>query len=256
MVRNIVANLKAYTQDDPSFQLQHLTYRAERFERAILKLRSKALPPSALRPLKGNASSISLGPFSALPLEVLWSIFSEFSIPIIQSFKATNSLARSMVCAAPQYMSIMRFAPQIVTMLYHTHLELAFPIGRIHETLTQAKCEGCARFAAYVFIPGLQRCCQRCARYDDNFQPILLGDAVSDYGITYERVMGLPWMLTCLSKDRGHQRSGKPLANRPKRAIVSKAEAQVRESPSHVIRFFVTFPSIIEDFLLPVQRSL
>ena len=256
MLRDIVADLKAYTQDDPSFQLQHLTYRAERFERCILNIGSKARSPSAIKPPKDNVSSVSIGPFATLPLEILWGIFSEFSIPNIQNYKGTNSFAYSMVCAAPQYMSIMRFAPQLVTMLYHTRLELAFPTGRIYETLTQAKCEGCARFAAYVFIPGLQRCCQRCARYDDNFQPILLGDAVSDYGITYERVMGLPWMLTCLSKDRGHQRSGKPLANRPKRAIVSKAEAQVHEFPSHVIRFFVTLPSITEDFLLPVQRSL
>jgi len=224
-VQKIITDMDSGGPDDPSFLLQHLTYRRESFDEHVCNTFPAKTPLSALRPFDGNHGGVSMGALEALPLEVLWAIFSYLTIPALESLKRTNSRASLILSTSPQYKSIMTYAPQLVKALYETRLHQCFPIGRVHNAFTQARCIGCGSFAAYIFLPGLQRCCQRCVYYDPEFMPLTCGIQYRDDDISLASMTKLPAMWTtseeCL-KVSGHFGTIKG-----KMALISKAEARV-----------------------------
>lgn len=152
--------------------LQHFSYRSRAFEQGIFKTTMSRKHPRALRALDGNREGLSLGSLEPLPLEVLYEIFSHLSIPDVRSLKATNSRGHLMATSDTRYTSVVTHAPGFIAALYNTGLQNAFTIGRIHTALTRSTCTVCNKFAGYLDLPRLQRCCQRCAMYDDSLQPL------------------------------------------------------------------------------------
>ncbi len=142
-----------------------------------------------------SEESPSLGALEQ-PVEVIQSIVSELSLRDLQNFKAVNSRARSMVLSSHKYRNVITYAPEVVSALYRTELDSAFPLIRIHDVLTQARCAICNRFGGYVFLPGLQRCCERCACYDPELIPIRLSTATEDDRTSVREFRGhVPMML-------------------------------------------------------------
>ena len=132
-----------------------------------------------LEGLQVSEESFSLGALEQ-PVEIIQSIISELSLRDLQNFKAVNSRARSMVVWNQKYRNVITCAPEVVSALYKTELDSAFPLTYIHNVLTHDRCVVCNRFGGYVFLPGLQRCCERCARYDPELIPISLRDPTKD----------------------------------------------------------------------------
>ena len=128
-----------------------------------------------LKGLEVSEQSFSLGALEQ-PVEIIQSIISELSLRDLQNYKAVNSRARSMVVWNQKYRNVITYAPEVVCALYKTDLDSAFTLNHIHDVLTHDRCVLCNRFGGYVFLPGLQRCCERCARYDPELIPISLGD--------------------------------------------------------------------------------
>lgn len=171
--RDAVTALQHQGRSSPDFMLQHLSYRSRAFEQGIFQTTISRKHPRALRTLDGNRDGLSLGSLEPLPLEVLYEIFSYLSIPDVRSFKATNSRGHLMATSDTRYSSVVTHAPGFIAALYITGLQNAFTIGRIYTALTRPTCTVCNKFAGYLDLPGLQRCCQRCAMYDNDLQPLL-----------------------------------------------------------------------------------
>lgn len=255
-IRHVVSDLEAYGPNSPEFLLQHLTYRSKVFDESLFNIKARTITSSSgPRTFNGDRNNLSLGYLEVLPLEVLWIIFSQLSIPELVNFKATNSHARQAVSTSAQSYCISTYAPQLIAALYNRNLSSAFPVGRIYEALIQAECSACGRFAGYILLPGLQRCCQRCAAYDKEFWPITLEAAKAKHAIPQDLVPKLPRMresrkhipshyedypLYPISNDgylSDHDESDHEDTPRPNKpffdnhyTLVSKAEARVRVS--------------------------
>ena len=154
-----------------------------------------------LEGLEVSGESRSLGVLEQ-PVEIFQSIVSELSLRDLQNFKAVNCRARSMVVSNYKYRNVITYAPEVVTALYKTNLDSAFPLIRIHDVLTQDRCAGCNRFGAYVFLPGLQRCCERCARYHPELIPIRLSTANKEDTTSIQTFRGhIPMMLWAVGSE-------------------------------------------------------
>lgn len=154
-----------------------------------------------LEGLEVSGESPSLGALEQ-PVEIFQSIISELSLRDLQNFKAVNSRARSMVVSSHKYRNVITYAPEVVSALYKTELDSAFPLIHIHDVLTQDRCAGCNRFGAYVFLPGLQRCCERCARYHPELIPIRLSTTEEDDQTSIQRFRGhVPMMLWAIGNE-------------------------------------------------------
>lgn len=196
--RDAVAALNADGPENPDFMLQHLSYRSRGFEQLTFRPPISRKAPPALRPRDGNASGLSLGRLDSLPLEVLYGIFSYLSIPDLRSFKATNSRGHLMVSSDTRYSrlsTIVTHAPGLIAALNNTGLLSTFTIGQIHNALTRSTCSICNSFAGYIFLPGLQRCCQRCAMYDADMWVNTFETAVHSYQIPRKAAEAMPRML-------------------------------------------------------------
>ena len=164
-----------------------------------LTVELKATPSSrktpAVHALEGSEHSQESPALGALeqPVETIHNIISQLSLRDLRNFKAVNSRARSMVVSSYQYRNVITHASEVVSALYRTELDTIFPLTCIYDVLTQDRCAVCHRFGGYVFLPGLQRCCERCARYDPELIPIRSGTATK----CLVRISGLqiPMML-------------------------------------------------------------
>ena len=154
-----------------------------------------------LEGLEVSEGSPSLGALEQ-PVEIFQNIISELSLRDLQNFKAVNSRARSMVVSSHKYRNVITYAPEVITALYKTDLDSAFTLIHIHDVLTQARCASCNRFGGYVFLPGLQRCCERCARYHPEFIPIRLSTVEKDDRNSIRRFRGhVPMMLWAVGNE-------------------------------------------------------
>ena len=145
--------------------------------------------------LEVSEESPSLGALEQ-PVEIIQNILSELSLRDLRNFKAVNSRARSMVVSNWKYRNVITYASEMVSALYKTELVSTFPLIRIHDVLTQARCVVCNRFGGYVSLPGLQRCCERCARYDPELIPIRLDSSLKDHRTLVRKARGhVPMLL-------------------------------------------------------------
>ena len=185
-----------------------------------------------LKGLEVSEESPSLGALEQ-PMEIIQNIVSELSLRDLQNLKAVNSRARSMVVSSHKYRNVITYAPEVVTALYKTELDSAFPLIHIHDVLTQARCAVCNRFGGYVSLPGLQRCCERCARYHPELIPISLSTAKKDDATSIRKFRGhVPMMLWAvgneminLSQSRFNIFSTKPETPTENVYLVSSADA-------------------------------
>lgn len=109
-----------------------------------------------------------------------------------------------MISSDARYSSTVTYAPGLIAALYKTGLQSAFSINRIYAVLTQPTCTVCNRFGGYVFLPGLQRCCQRCALNDFDLTPITLPNAHLEYKINTKSAINIPKMLVSSDNYKGH----------------------------------------------------
>ena len=194
--QRLIADLQTHGIDSPDFLLHHLTLREKYVDESLFNIKATTTQrPLSLDSFQDGHDGISLGHLESLPLEVLWAIFAVLAFPDLTNFKAANSRAHEAVSTSAQYYCVSTYAPQLTAALYNRGLSSAFPISHIFETLTQAKCSACGRFAGYVLLPGLQRCCQRCAFYDKEFWPVDKPTAITKHGIPKESIEKLPKML-------------------------------------------------------------
>ena len=171
-------------------------------------------------PRDKEPSSGALG----LPPEILRMVFTLLSFHDLQNVKAVNTHIRAHVVAIPEYKRIAVHAPALLSALWRTKLSQYFTLCRIHSVLISSQCTLCDQIASYVFLPGLQRCCQRCAEYDMDFMPISQDTAKKQYGVKNNDMKLLPKLLS-----RGgifSSSTGKPRNHKGKRKLVSRAEAR------------------------------
>ena len=181
----------------------------------------------ALEGLEQSRESPSLGALD-LPVEIVQNIISQLSLPDLRNFKAVNSCARSMVVSSYQYRDVITYGSEVISTLYKTELHSIFPLIRIYEVLTQGRCVACDRFGGYVFLPGLQRCCERCARYDPELIPIRTGTATTKHKtLVREAREKIPMMLWV---------AGDEMAKLPRsRSLITMQTARRRETPTETL---------------------
>lgn len=166
-------------------------------------------------------------PFSGalrLPPEILRMIITQLSFHDLENVKAVNTHIRSHVVAFPEYQRVRHHAPALLVALWKTNLSQYFTLCRIHSVLISSQCTVCDQFGAYVFLPGLQRCCQRCAEHDMEFMPISKDVVKKQYGVRNSDMEFLPKLLSregIYSSSTGARRKYKG-----KRMLVSRAEAR------------------------------
>lgn len=176
-----------------------------------------------LKPLKPGDTEPSLGALG-LPPEILRIIFTQLSFHDLQSVKAVNTHMHSQVVSVPEYQRIKAYAPVLHSALWITNLSEYFSISRIYDLLISSNCTVCGQFGPYVFLPGLQRCCQRCADYEMEFMPTSQAAAKKQFGVRNRDMKLLPKLLSmggtyCSS-------TGEPKKYKGKRTLVSRAEAR------------------------------
>lgn len=193
--REVVAALEADGSDGSDFKLRYLSYRRRAFDQLIFKTKVSRKARHVLRPLDGNRHGLSLGYLERLPMELLFGIFSYLTIPELQSFKATNSRGHLMAWSDTRHSSIVTYAPNLIAALYATGLQSAFTLGRIHTAFARSTCTICNSFGGYIFLPGLQRCCQRCASCETELQPIPYEIALREYQISEKAAGAMPKMF-------------------------------------------------------------
>ena len=155
----------------------------------------------ALEGLEHSQEGPSLGALEQ-PVEVLQNIISQLSLRDLRNFKAVNSRAHSMVVSSYQYRNVITYGSEVISALYKTELDSIWPLIRIYDVLTQDRCVACNRFGGYVFLPALQRCCERCARYDPELIPIRASTATKKQRALLRRFRGrVPMMLWVAGDD-------------------------------------------------------
>lgn len=173
-----------------------------------------------LMPRDTESSLVALG----LPPEILRIIFTQLSFHDLQSVKAVNTRLHWQVVSVPEYQRIKVHAPVLHFALWITNLSQYFSISRIHDLLVSSKCTVCGQFGPNVFLPGLQRCCQRCADYDMEFMPISQDAAKKQFGVRNRDMKFLPKLLS--SKGTYCSSTGEPRKYKGRRTLVSRAEAR------------------------------
>lgn len=147
----------------------------------------------------------------------------------LRQLRAVNSYARSFVLNFPEYRDITDHAPNLIPNLQATGLASFFSILRIWFLLTSSKCVVCSQFGGYVFLPGLQRCCQRCAERNVEFAPITEDVAMERYGVDSELAMAsLPKLISIPGKycAGGGSTMTDIRGFRSKQVLISRAEAR------------------------------
>ena len=201
-----------------------------------------------------NKPGPSLGDLD-LPFEIVRMIISGLSFLDLRSFKATNSRAREMVIFNPEYRNIVTYAPETVAILDKTDLLASFSIDDIHDALTRSRCKICDRRGGFVFFPSFQRCCERCARYDDAFVPISLSTVTREFGIFGGKLpRHLPKML--VTPQILHRGSPWPQGDSPPQPLrlvsraqaIDRAKASVRDKPSKALLKFNARTSLLFSY--------
>ena len=190
--------------DEPSLtddMIPHLTYTNLSFKSDIISSPSKpsfnSLCVSLLNRPKPRNEPSSLGNIK-LPNELLNMVLLALSFKTLMAFMTTNSSARHTVLAMPAFHNLVQHGYKILRTLLRIR-PLEFPIGRIHDVLTNPSCVYCANFGGYVFLPGLLRCCQWCAEKDKRMIPITKNTVqntarYSDYKLKARSIADLPVM--------------------------------------------------------------
>ena len=142
----------------------------------------------------------SLGNFN-LPLEILLMVLLAMPFETLLAFMAVNSAAFNMVMTIPEFRILNSYGRDVILMLSRVHLESCFSIADVYEVFTSPSCSYCVSFGAYVFLPGLVRCCQNCAESDYRLIPIsksLARKQIDDGGfnLTLQMLANLPVMAT------------------------------------------------------------
>ncbi|CAF9935600.1 MAG: hypothetical protein HETSPECPRED_009841 [Heterodermia speciosa] len=158
---------------------------------------STELDPHVYQP-RGTVAS--LGNLK-LPIEIIRMVLLAMPYKDLVAFMAVNSAAFNVVVAMTEFCILNKYGGNVLRMLSKVHLQSCFSIADVYETFTSPSCSYCVSFGAYVFLPGLVRCCQNCAERDYRLIPISKNSAqkkIHDAGfnLTSQMVDNLPVMTT------------------------------------------------------------
>ena len=136
-----------------------------------------------------------------LPMEILLMILSAIPYDALLAFMAVNSTALSIVMAIREFRILNKYGRNVLRMLSKVHLQNCFSIVDVCEVFTSPSCSYCTSFGAYVFLPGLVRCCQSCAESDWRLIPVSKNLAQHNFSnagfnLTPQMVANLPVMKT------------------------------------------------------------
>ncbi|KAL8788057.1 MAG: hypothetical protein Q9195_007471 [Heterodermia aff. obscurata] len=183
--------------------------------------------PSALRDSNSSLhqpreSVTSLGNIK-LPIEILRMVLLAMPYEGLVAFMAVNSAAFNLVTAIAEFRILNKYGGNVLRMLSKVHLHNCFSTADVYEVFTSPSCSYCPSFGAYVFLPGLVRCCQNCAERDYRLIPIIKGNAQkkvdhAGFNLTSQMVANLPVMMTI---------PGNYAASSSERASVSKYKKQM-----------------------------
>lgn len=172
---------------------------------------------------QGAALEKSLG-YLQLPIEIFHMIYLHLDLQSLRCLKSANLRIRSLVSSLSEHQAVVNHAPGFVDLLQRTRLISYFSITRLYDALTFGTCTICGQFAGFVFLPAMQRCCDRCIRYDTEFQPIDVKTAVKEYGVSLAKLSLLPKLSSIPGKyaDGG----GTARSYNGKRTLVGRQEAR------------------------------
>lgn len=135
------------------------------------------LDPKLSVPVKSSLASpflrnpyTNLGHLSILPLEILSHILLLLPIPSLLTFRNTNQRARIITSSLPEYRLITNHALSTLQALLHTQVAQHLTLASLSHLLRQNNCHTCGNYGMYLYLPLLQRTCNRCYNMDDSFK--------------------------------------------------------------------------------------
>ncbi|KAK0658045.1 hypothetical protein B0T16DRAFT_453449 [Cercophora newfieldiana] len=104
----------------------------------------------------------NLGALRKLPLELLHQIIQDLPIQTLFRLRHVNARFREVVAALPLYKLMATHA--VSSMLAFTRFELTSKttLSTLYNVATSEKCYRCGELGLFIFMPTLQRCCNRC----------------------------------------------------------------------------------------------
>ena len=181
--------------------LEHVVYYHNPLKGVIVDETVLSAPPNHTSILHQPREAVpSLGNV-ILPLEILHMVLLSMPYPALRAFMAVNSAAFNIVMAMPEFRILSKHGRNVVRMLERVRLHNSFSTANVYEVFTSPSCTYCGSFGAYVFLPGLLRCCQNCAENDYRLLPIsksLAKKKINDGGfnLTPQMLDNLPMMTT------------------------------------------------------------
>jgi len=209
-----------------SFKRALLSYRNVTLEDWILKVATGSRNELSENPSKYRrdaANEQSLGSLQ-LPVEIFHLICLHIDLQSLRFLKATNSRMRILISSLFEHQTLVSHIPGFLDLLKRTHLVSYFSITRLYDVFTRGTCTVCGRFAGFVFLPAMQRCCGRCLCFDIEFMPIDVKTAAKEYGVPLANLPLLPKLSSIPGKyaDGG----GRVRSYRGTRTLVGRQEAR------------------------------
>jgi hypothetical protein len=158
-------------------------------------------PLASTRPI-----TTALGTLDIMPPELMGIIIGELDIESVLRFRAVNRLARSMVCALPEFRVVATHALPWLLAVIRTCLASKYTFADIQRAMLLRECEReyChGRRGAYFYLPTGARACERCIGFAA-FHPLAL-DLDSQPDKMYESNHGCESKSSYVAKLRGHK---------------------------------------------------
>lgn len=170
-------------EEENKLKVQLLTYRRPLPKRSIIEYRPRT---QAVRQadLPQQIRASSMGQFDTLPVEITHSILSLLDIQSLENMMSINSHCEASVKSLPAYTDMIVHASGTVEALISTGLIGKFSVGRLHAALRTDRCEGCAEFGAFLFLPTCSRRCYSCLCNDRRLRVTSVSGAKALFGLT------------------------------------------------------------------------
>lgn len=150
--------------ENSEFILEAASYHCEDFGRNVIQIDSHQCDQvrrSIFKPF-GDGPDAGLGSLSPLPVEILSDICLLLDVKSGFNFSQASRRARAVVASIPEYQRIGNHALQALCALLRTDIGHWFEMTLLHKALLTRDCEYCQRFAGYLFLPTLTKCCYAC----------------------------------------------------------------------------------------------
>ncbi|PVI05879.1 hypothetical protein DM02DRAFT_682802 [Periconia macrospinosa] len=103
-----------------------------------------------------------LGALSALPNELLYTIFSHLPITSLMRFRRCNRLSSLLITSIPSLRAILHTAPNTIKGILALQISTPITLTQLRQKLTQRTCDGCGDLGGLIYLPTCQRACFYC----------------------------------------------------------------------------------------------